>query len=259
MKLLRVFIAGVILASCEKTPEPTKPKVYAFSPKQPASRPAVTPRPYIPAPSPTPIQVRTNVVAKSRTEQHGPQVDRWNSARINPKSSIALDVAVKLFERNEKRYQFIEGMKPNGVPAPVLFCLHYRESDNNFRCHAHEGSPLTHRTRDEPKNRLPHPDPPFTFEQSAFDAYYVCEHPPLDRIDWSNLQASLDKMESFNGFGYRSRGIAPPYLYSGTNLYQRGKFIADHRFSSTAVDGQLGCVAILLRMRERGIPIKFAP
>lgn len=179
---------------------------------------------------------------------------RWNSAIINPKCSMALDILVRRFERTQARYQAIQSMKAHGVPAIFLFCLHYRESDNAFDRHAHEGSRLTSRTRDEPKGRPPPPaQPPFTFEQSAFDAYYVCERPTLDKINWTDLQAALDKTESFNGYGYRTRGVAAPYNWSGTNLYNGGKFIADHRFSRTALDGQMGCAAILKRMQERGI------
>jgi lysozyme family protein len=185
------------------------------------------------------------------------QVSRWKKAQVSPKWSIAADMAVRTYERNKYRYQKIQAMVENGVPAPILFCLHYRESDADFRCHAHEGSSLAHRTRDEPKGRLPHPEPPYSFEQSAYDAYYVCERPPLNRIKWSDMQAALDKMESFNGFGYRAKGIPAPYLYSGTSLYTAGKYVADHRFDRTAVDRQLGCVAILKRMAERGITLPF--
>ena len=181
------------------------------------------------------------------------QAARWNAAAQRPQDSIRLDKAVALYERLRPRYEAIQAMRPHGVPTPVLFCLHYRESDNDFTCHFHEGSPLTHRTRDEPKGRLVHPDPPYSWQQSAEDAYYVCERPPLDHIAWGNQQSALDKMESFNGFGYRRHGIASPYLWSGTNLYQRGKYVSDGRFDPLARDAQLGCAAILKRMQARGL------
>jgi lysozyme family protein len=157
------------------------------------------------------------------------------------------------------RYAAVEAMRKPGVPAPVLFCLHYRESDNNFRCHPHEGSPLTHRTRFIPKGRIPAPAmPPFTFEQSAEDAYYVCDR--LDRRDWLHLAPALQAIEGFNGLGYQRPGRPPsPYLWAGTTLERPGKFIADGRFDPTARDAQLGCAAILKRMRERGIAIPFCP
>lgn len=184
---------------------------------------------------------------------------RWKAAQIDPRRSIALDIEVSLYERTKARYQAIQAMRANGVPAPILFCLHMRESDNSFRHHAHEGSPLTGRTRDVPKGRPLRPNPPYTFEQSAEDAYYVCERPPLDQINWRDLQAALDKMESFNGFGYRARGVAAPYLWSGTTIYKGGKYIRDGVFSATAMDQQLGCAAVLKRMQARGIALSFAP
>lgn len=185
------------------------------------------------------------------------QVARWQQAQLNPKWSIALDTTLRLYERNKWRYEKIQAMRNNGVPAAVIFCLHYRESDNDFRAHAHEGSSLQHRTRYEPKGRLPTKEPPYTFEQSAEDAYYICEHPPLDRINWRDKQAALDKMESFNGFGYRNKGIAAPYLFSGTTLYSRGKYVRDGVFDRNAVDQQLGCVAILKRFAKEGIRLSF--
>lgn len=185
------------------------------------------------------------------------QVRRWDEAVILPQKRIALDCALGLYRRTKSRYEAIENMRTNGVPAPVLFCLHYRESDNSFRCHAHEGSSLQHRTRDEPKGRPLHPEPPYTFEQSAEDAYYIFEHPTLDRINWRSKQAALDKMESFNGYGYRAKGIPAPYLFAGTSIYHGGKYVRDGVFSRTAMDQQLGCVAILKHMQNSGITLPF--
>jgi len=189
-----------------------------------------------------------------------PQVDqaaRWDAAVVSPKYRMALDVELAVYKRNLARYETIQNMRPHGVPAPILFCLHYRESSNDFHAHAHEGSSLMHRTRDEPKGRPLHPEPPYTFEQSAEDAYYICEKPPLDRIDWTDGQAALDKMESFNGFGYRKLGVNSPYLWSGTSIYTGGKYVRDGVFSRTAMDGQLGCCAILKHFMDHGVAVSF--
>lgn len=186
------------------------------------------------------------------------QVSRWEAARINPAFSIALDVSVETFRRNAERYERITAMRENGVPAAVIFCLHQRESSGNFRCHPHEGSPLTGRTRFVPKGRLPLPaNPPFTFEQSAADAYYVCDK--LDRVNWKDVQTALQGIESFNGLGYQNNhpDVPSPYLWSGTNLYRRGKYTGDGHFDHFAVDKQLGCVAILLRLRQAGVRLSW--
>lgn len=186
------------------------------------------------------------------------QAARWQTAQFNPRWSIAADKAITIYQRNEGTYRKIEAMRANGVPAALLFTLHMRESDANFLCHPHEGSPLTHRTRYVPKGRLPSHDGPFTFLESAEDAYYVCDR--LDLKDWKHLAPALQAMESFNGLGYQRAGKPPsPYLWSGTTLYTRGKYVADGKYSDTAVDQQLGCAAILKRMQARGIPIPFAP
>jgi lysozyme family protein len=183
------------------------------------------------------------------------QLARWNAAKINPKSSIALDMNISLYQKLMPRYQKISDMRKNGVPAPVLFCLHQRESSGSFLCHPHEGSPLTHRTRDVPKGRLPDVDPPYTFEQSAEDAYYVCDR--LDRADWCHTASRLQAIESFNGLGYQKfhPDVPSPYLWSGTTIYTRGKYTGDGRFDRLAIDKQLGCAAILKRMEERGIVV----
>lgn len=185
------------------------------------------------------------------------QRQRWDQSQINPRFSVSLDVEVARYRRLAPRYQAITVMRENGVPAPVLYCLHQRESSGSFLCHPHEGSSLTHRTRFVPKGRLPYPDPPYTFQQSAEDAYYVCDH--LDRVEWSDVAHALQGIESFNGLGYQKfhPETPSPYLWSATNIYKRGKYTGDGRFSRTAIDGQLGCVAILKRMQDKGVEMAW--
>ncbi len=150
-------------------------------------------------------------------------------------------------------------LRPGGVPAPIVFTLHGRESSWNFSAHLHEGSPLTHRTRDVPKGRPLTPDPPYTFIQSAEDALYILKHE--DRINWRDLPTALQAIEAYNGLGYQKYHptVPSPYLWAGTTLYDRGKYTADGRFSPIAVDRQLGCAAILLRMQQRGLGLSFRP
>jgi lysozyme family protein len=47
--------------------------------------------------------------------------------------------------------------------------------------------------------------------------------------------------------------IPSPYLWSGTTVYERGKYVADGRFSAIAVDKQIGCAAILKELHRRKI------
>jgi hypothetical protein len=52
-------------------------------------------------------------------------------------------------------------------------------------------------------------------------------------MNWSATTAGL------------SRKTNSPYLWSWTDLYTAGKYVADHVYSRSAVDKQPGCVAIL--------------
>jgi lysozyme family protein len=58
----------------------------------------------------------------------------------------------------------------------------------------------------------------------------------------------LTLLERYNGLGYAIRGVPSPYVWSGTDQYKSGKYIADHVYDPNAVDKQLGCAGLLLAM-----------
>lgn len=182
---------------------------------------------------------------------------RWEEARIRSTWLARLDKAVDRFRRDHNRYVAIERLRVNGMPAAVIFAIHGRESSWSFGKHLHEGSPLTRRTRWVPQGRPLKGKPPFTFIESAEDALYILKR--MDRVRWQDREEALKAIEAYNGTGYlRFHPEVPsPYLWSGTTIYTRGKYVADGRFSKSAVDQQLGCAAILKRMRERGVEVGF--
>src|SRR5262249_30371047 len=59
------------------------------------------------------------------------------------------------------------------------------------------------------------------------------------------------------GTGYAAMGKPSPYLWSGTDQYVRGKYVADHQFDADAVDKQLGCAPLIAAMRRRDSSIRF--
>lgn len=226
MKRMLLIVATLQLLSCSK----------------PVSTPPPPPIEFISTPYPTPRSV-------SREK------DIWDKLVVKPSWEIPVRKATMLYLQTQDRYKVVQNLRIDGVPATVIFCLHYRESDNSFKCHLHEGSSLLHRTRYVPKGRLPPPkEPPYKWEESAEDALYVC-----DKLqgDWSNISWSFDHIERYNGLGYRKMGVSSPYLYSGTNLYDHGKYVSDGHYNPQAIDQQLGCLAILKTMQEKGIKISF--
>jgi len=62
-------------------------------------------------------------------------------------------------------------------------------------------------------------------------------------------------MESYNGWGYRlyHPNVKSPYLWSYSNQYEKGKYVADATWDKDAVSAQCGGAVLLKRMEERGI------
>lgn len=138
--------------------------------------------------------------------------------------------------------------EPLGVPWYFIAAVHLRESSYRVDRHLHNGDPLTGRTIQVPAGRPVAGDPPYTFEQSASDALTMKKLHTLK--DWS-LPRLLHQLERYNGFGYRTRGLLSPYLWSFSHHYLRGKFVADGKFDPAALDKQCGTATLLRRMAER--------
>ena len=171
------------------------------------------------------------------------QVERWNKARVRADWKGRASAVAQRIKSHRTRYQKAE--KSTGVPWHVIGVLHNMESGGSFTRHMHEGSPLTRRTRYVPKGRPKVGNPPFTWEESAYDALYRLKR--MDRYNWSDLGTKLQRIELYNGAGYQKyhKDIASPYLWSGTTLYTRGKYVVDGKWSSTAVSKQVGCAAVM--------------
>jgi lysozyme family protein len=103
-----------------------------------------------------------------------------------------------------------------------------------------------------PKGRPKTGNPPFQWEFSAKDAL---NYDKMGQVRWGSLDAMLYAVERYNGTGYlRYHPTVPtPYIWSYTSIYTRGKYVADGKWSSTAVSAQIGVGAILKRMEARGI------
>ena len=66
------------------------------------------------------------------------------------------------------------------------------------------------------------------------------------KADSKDMAAMLSFAEVYNGFGYFNKGVVSPYIYSGTNLYKKGKFVSDGSYNASVTDKQPG-VFILIK------------
>lgn len=128
--------------------------------------------------------------------------------------------------------------------------IHYMEGAINFRAHLHNGDPLSERTVQVPENRPPVWNPPSDWTSSAIDSLTLEGF--ANQSDWS-IPHMLYRFERNNGFGSRRNGIYTPYLWSFSNHYSRGKFVADRVWDPDAVSKQVGCAVILKAMIEKGL------
>jgi hypothetical protein len=124
------------------------------------------------------------------------------------------------------------------------------ETSQRFNQHLHNGDALTGRTVRVPSGRPRTGNPPFTFEESAIDALTMKRWHTL--TSWT-LPETLHRMEAYNGFGYRSKGIFSPYLWSFSNHYEKGKFVEDGVYDANAVSSQCGAAVLLKVMVDQGI------
>ena len=124
---------------------------------------------------------------------------------------------------------------------PLIGALHAREADLSFAGVLHNGERIIGTGRKT--SLVPAGRGPFsTWEEAAVDALQLKGWQSID--DWP-IARWLYEAERYNGFGYFTKGINSPYVWAGTNLQQRGKYVADGKFDASTLDTQLGVAAIL--------------
>jgi lysozyme family protein len=184
-------------------------------------------------------------VAALTSAQRGNYELLYESCLIRPNRRAAVDQLVGRITASRPRYQKVG--KALGIPWFVVGIIHSLEASGNFTRHLHNGDPLTARTTHVPAGRPKNGKPPFTWEQSAIDALRY--QGLAEWKDWS-APGTLFELEGYNGFGYRDHhpDVPSPYLWSFSNHYTRGKYVADGRFSPTAVSQQCGAAVLLKRL-----------
>lgn len=154
---------------------------------------------------------------------------------------------VAKIHENKERYELL------GFDIPWYFIgiIHNLECSLSFGKHLHNGDPLNNRTVRVPKGRPVASEPPYTWEESAKDAI---RFKGFDAVtDWS-IPHQLYLIEKYNGWGYRlyHPEVLSPYLWSYTNHYTRGKYVADGVWDAEAVSQQVGGAAIIKQLRLNG-------
>jgi len=173
----------------------------------------------------------------------------FSTMEVNPDHFGDVDKIVAKILPEKTKYEAVA----RAVKAPWFFvaAIHNMESGLRMDRHLHNGDPLTARTKQVPANRPPTGNPPFSWQESAVDALKLRK---IDAVSTWNLERILYELEGYNGWGYRlyHQHVKSPYLWSFSNHYTRGKYVADGTWSDTARSQQCGAVVIIRRLEQRG-------
>jgi lysozyme family protein len=184
----------------------------------------------------------------------------WRTMAVRPEKLAAADRIARKIVASRERYRAVE--RSTGVPWFVVGAIHALECGLSFAGHLHNGDPLTARTRKVPAGRPPSGEPPFGWEQSARDALTMPPH-ALHRIGQWPIERVAFELEKYNGFGYRRfhPGVKSPYLWSYSNHYTAGKYVANGRWSSAAVSAQCGAMVLIKRLAalDASVADRIAP
>lgn len=174
----------------------------------------------------------------------------WAAASIKPERLDEFKSVTTRLTKSKDQYQAVEAA--SNVPWQMVAVIHEREAGGSFKGCLANGDPWNRVTRNDPAG-----EGPWSSWHEA--AIWALKHDGLfghPKSFWT-IEQMLYFCERFNGFGYwLYHGKMPsPYVWGGTTVQARGKYVSDHNWSSTQWDTQLGCAGMLKLMLPPAIEV----
>jgi len=176
-------------------------------------------------------------------------LELFASCRIRDEHQAEVNWCVGKLSDGDNRQRYNRVAEEACAPWYFIGIIHAMEASFDFHTHLHNGDPLTAKTVAVPRGRPPVWDPPNDWVSSAVDAITFDHF--ADLTDWS-LARTLYNWESYNGWRSRGMGINTPYLWSFSNHYSKGKFVADNTWDPNVVSKQCGAAVMLKALVEQG-------
>lgn len=176
-------------------------------------------------------------------KQKAVELSRWQAAHVMASLVPLITSVSRRLLSAKMRYQAVEAA--THVPWAIIAVIHERESSQSWQASLAQGDPWNKVSVHVPRGRGPFS----SWEEAAIDALTVCQPHLAQWDDWS-IGGALCALDAYNGEGYWLHGMPSPYLWASTDQYSRGKYVSDGHFDPGAVDHQLGCAALLLRMTD---------
>lgn len=178
---------------------------------------------------------------------------RWDNMHLNASRIPTFDYIAKRLVAKKDIYQKIEAATK--VPWFVIAVIHERESGQDFTKQLSQGDSLNQVSRHDPKGRGPFYGDD-AFYRAALDALIDCPPHASKWTDWT-AGGAMTLLEEYNGLGYAAMGVPSAYVWSGSDQYKSGKYVADHVYRAGVVDVQEGCAPLIARMMALDPSIQF--
>lgn len=207
-----------------------------------------------------------NIVALEAVNAH-----RWSVMHLAAQRLASFhSTAVRLCDPVAKaRYQGVSDRLSELKLQPVPWWFIAIVSEREYGGPPHwdkqlgQGDSLARPSVHEPRGMGPYLSHPGDITP-GFDAWTRCcvdvlENSAPHAAKWTNwgVGGVMTLFEEYNGLGYAARGVPSAYVWSGTDQYHSGKYVADHVYRDGVIDVQEGCAPILSVMMAIDQTIKF--
>lgn len=213
-----------------------------------------------------------NIIALEAVNAHRWSVMHMNASRLPAFHATALrlcapDAKVRYQGVTDRITDLITAGQTDLYPVPwwAIAVISEREYSGppHWDKQLGQGDPLNHVSIHDPRGRGPflaHDDDVTpghdAWTRGCLDALIDCAPFAAKWKLWS-VGGTMTIFEEYNGLGYASRGVPSAYVWSGTDQYVSGKYIADHVYRASAIDVQEGTAPILAMMMAIDPTIKF--
>jgi len=183
---------------------------------------------------------------------------RWTKMKLDPvREPQIMATAKKLCApENKVRFQAVTAklVSLGYQPMPWAFVAIVAEREYGgppiWNKQLGQGDPLNEVSHNDPAGRGPFLDHPGdgptnnAWLRCALDALIDCQPKAALWNDWTGGGFATIS-EEYNGLGYAAMGVPSAYVWSGSDQYVSGKYVADHVYRAGVKDVQLGCMPLL--------------